>query len=89
MEPIVEIAEVCLQITTAPNEVAGKIHNRMPLIIDPANFDRWLTAATPPADLLRPYPGDEMEAYPVSKAVNSPAKDEAGMIERVDIPQLS
>ena len=76
-------------ITTAPNEVAGKIHNRMPLIIDPADFDRWLTATAPPADLLRPYPGDEMEAYPVSKAVNSPAKDEAGMIERVDIPQLS
>jgi putative SOS response-associated peptidase YedK len=73
-------------IATAPNEVAGKIHNRMPLIIDPTDFDRWLTAATPPADLVRPYPADEMDAYPVSKAVNSPVKDEAGMIERVKGP---
>jgi putative SOS response-associated peptidase YedK len=39
-----------------PNEVAGKIHNPMPLIIDPTDFDRWLTAATPPTDLLWPYP---------------------------------
>ena len=65
------------------------MHNRMPVIIDPQDYDRWLAGPQPPADLLRPYPGDEMEAYPVSKAVNSPAKDEAGMIERVDIPQLS
>jgi putative SOS response-associated peptidase YedK len=71
-------------ITTAPNEVAGKIHNRMPLIIAPADSDRWLTATVPPTDLLRPYPAD-VEAYPVSKAVNSPAKDEASMIERVEV----
>jgi hypothetical protein len=33
----------------------------------PADFDRWLGAAEPPADLLRSYSPDEMEAYPVSK----------------------
>jgi hypothetical protein len=57
-------------ITTTPNEVAC----------------RWLTAATPPADLLQPYPGDEMEAYPVSKAVSSPVKDEAAPIQRIEAP---
>ena len=58
----------------------------MPLIIDPTDFNRWLTAATPPADLLRPYRADGMTAYPVSKAVNTPARDEPGLVERVEMP---
>src|SRR5262249_15410641 len=73
-------------ITGQPNEVAARIHDRMPLIIDPDDFDRWLTAAEPPADILRPYAAAEMEAYPVSKAVNSPAKDEVGMMDRIELP---
>src|SRR5215472_14578497 len=32
-------------ITCSPNDVSGKIHDRMPLIINPANYDRWLSAA--------------------------------------------
>jgi putative SOS response-associated peptidase YedK len=73
-------------ITGEPNEVAGKIHDRMPVIIDPADFDHWLTAAVPPADLLKPYPGAEMAAYPVSKAVNSPAPDDPSLIEPLSPP---
>jgi putative SOS response-associated peptidase YedK len=68
-------------ITGPPNEVAVKIHNRMPVIIEPADFDRWLTAQEPPADLLKPYPGTEMTAYPVNRAANSPEKDEPSLIE--------
>jgi putative SOS response-associated peptidase YedK len=45
-------------ITCPPNEVAGRIHNRMPLIIDPADCDRWLVAAEPPTDLLKPSQRD-------------------------------
>jgi putative SOS response-associated peptidase YedK len=78
-----EKVETFTIITGPPNEVAGKIHNRMPVIIDPANFDRWLTAQDPPADLLKPYPADEMAAYSVSKAVNSPALDEPSLIEPI------
>ena len=70
-------------ITCLPNEVSGKIHDRMPLIIDPADYDRWLNAAEPPADLLQPYPAEEMEARPVSKAVNTPANDEPSLIEPI------
>jgi putative SOS response-associated peptidase YedK len=81
-----ERVETFTIITGAPNEVAGKIHNRMPVIIDPADFDRWLTSQEPPAELLKPYPADEMVAYPVSKAVNSPALDEPSLIERLEIP---
>jgi putative SOS response-associated peptidase YedK len=68
-------------ITGNANRVAEDIHSRMPVIIDPADFDRWLTAQEPPADLLKPYPAAGMVAYPVSKAVNSPALDESSLLE--------
>ena len=48
------------------------------VIIDPADYARWLTVAEPPVDLLRPHPTAEMGAYPVSKKVNSPAIQGAG-----------
>jgi len=63
--------------------VAGKIHNRMPVIIDPAEFGRWLTAAEPPVDLLRPHSAAEMTAYPVSTAVNNSKNDRPELIESV------
>jgi putative SOS response-associated peptidase YedK len=46
-------------------------------------LDRWLTAAEPPVDLLRPYPAKDMAAYPVSKTVNSLAKGEANLVRSV------
>ena len=81
-----ETVETYTIITCPPNEVAGRIHDRMPVIVDPSDFDRWLRAAEPPADLLRPYPAAGMTAYPVSKAVNSPAKDMPSLIERIASP---
>jgi len=54
--------------TTEPNELAATVHNRMPVILQPSEYDRWLTrdeAERPPIDLLRPYDAGEMTAYPV------------------------
>jgi putative SOS response-associated peptidase YedK len=76
-----ETVESYTIITGEPNSVAAKIHNRMPVIVDPADFGRWLTAAEPPADLLRPYPADGMTAFPVSMAVNSPKNDRPELIQ--------
>jgi putative SOS response-associated peptidase YedK len=68
-------------ITTEPNALCAPIHNRMPVILDPADYDRWLTAEAPPEDLLRPFPAGEMAAYPVSTWVNTPAHNDARCIE--------
>ena len=63
-------------ITTEPNEIAKPIHDRMPAILLPEHEDRWLDPDESEPDrlasLLGPYPAREMEAYPVSKAVNRP-----------------
>jgi putative SOS response-associated peptidase YedK len=64
--------------TDALPEIAA-IHHRMPVILDPADFDLWLDPAVADRQrlepLLTPRGGDLLEAYPVSKLVNSPAND--------------
>jgi putative SOS response-associated peptidase YedK len=74
-------------ITTQPNPLLEPIHNRMPAILEKQDEDTWLNPdETESADLLKllhPYPASEMEAYPVSRLVNSPANDTKEVIVRV------
>ena len=73
-------------ITTEPNSLVGTIHNRMPAILEKQDEETWLnpgeTETSHLAKLLRPYPSEEMESYPVSRKVNSPANDTKEVIER-------
>jgi putative SOS response-associated peptidase YedK len=80
--PAGERIQFCTSITTEPNALAATVHNRMPAILDRNAEALWLDPAARVPDLVQllgPYPEDEMEAYPVSKVVNSPGKDEAEM----------
>jgi putative SOS response-associated peptidase YedK len=66
-------------LTTAPNDVLAPIHDRMPVIVRPADYATWLDPATPPpalAGLLGPYASAAMEAVPVGEAVNSARRDD-------------
>ena len=79
-------------ITTDPNELTATIHDRMPVIIHPANYDRWLDRANlerPPLDLLRPYEAAAMTAYPVDQRVGSVRHDEPGLCEPESCPPNS
>jgi putative SOS response-associated peptidase YedK len=70
--------ESCTIITTEPNELMAPIHNRMPVIVEPADYDLWLDPGERPENglhLLRPYPPTLMNAYPVSTQVNNPRND--------------
>lgn len=71
-------------ITTEPNALMASIHNRMPVILPREVEDDWLNGEITDAgyltSLLRPYPADAMDAYPVSPAVNSPARDTPDLI---------
>jgi len=82
-----DIVETFTVVTTEPNEVVGDLHHRMAVILSPENETRWLSAAPGDArDLLEPYPADEMEAYPVSRAVNDPANDSPALVDPLDGP---
>lgn len=74
----------CTILTTTPNELMAPIHNRMPVIIEPADYDLWLNPGDRPEDalhLLRPYPAHKMSFYPVSSHVNSPRNDDPHCID--------
>lgn len=77
----------CTIITTEPNSLLQDIHNRMPVILPEETYPQWLeTEEQDPRQLqslLRPYPAEEMIAFPVSTLVNSPANESAELI----IPQ--
>jgi len=85
--------DTCTLLTTTPNEVMRPIHNRMPVILRPEDYGRWLDPQNSPAELLpllRPYVNEELEAYPVGRQVNRPAHDGPDcirpMLERGDLP---
>jgi putative SOS response-associated peptidase YedK len=71
-------------VTTGPNELVAKIHNRMPSILMPGHEDRWLSKTSlKMADLdeiLVPFPAENMSMYPVSSLVNTPDADDERVI---------
>jgi putative SOS response-associated peptidase YedK len=73
------VIESCTILTTEANALLKPIHDRMPVILGPDDYDRWLDPAiTDPgrvADLLRPFDARLMRVYPVSRAVNRVEND--------------
>jgi putative SOS response-associated peptidase YedK len=76
----------CALITTSPNELVATIHDRMPVILDPAALDLWLDPAIEdPQELSRvltPFPAAEMQAWEVGTAVNNPRLDDPSCAAR-------
>ena len=61
-------------ITTTPNELTAQVHDRMPVILHPRDYDRWLErgeTAQQPLDLLRPYEAEAMVAAPCDPRVGN------------------
>jgi putative SOS response-associated peptidase YedK len=65
-------------ITTGANDIMRPVHDRMPVVLEKSDYNRWIESGDP--DLLQPFPGD-MECFPVSTEVNSPAHDGPSLIE--------
>jgi putative SOS response-associated peptidase YedK len=68
-------------VTTAANELIRPIHERMPLILSPSDFDAWLASDEPPVELLATPETPDFEAVPVSSWVNSPSHDDPRCME--------
>lgn len=79
------VLDTCTIVTTAANALVQPIHDRMPLVVAPEDYARWLDPANADvADLIAPYPAAEMTFYPVSPRVNSVRHDDASLLEHVD-----
>ena len=77
--PTGDVVESCTIITTEPNELVGKIHDRMPVILPPEHYKDWLDGSliepSRLGSLLVPFDARRMKAFPVSPLVNTPAND--------------
>jgi putative SOS response-associated peptidase YedK len=76
------LGETFTVITTVANELVRPIHERMPLILAPADYDAWLSPGEPSAELRIAPKADELEAVPISTWVNSTAHDDPRCMER-------
>jgi putative SOS response-associated peptidase YedK len=74
----------CTIIVTDANELIAPIHDRMPVILNPDEYDRWLDPGLQEAEalqpLLKPYPSEELELHEVSSKVNSPKNNSPDLI---------
>jgi putative SOS response-associated peptidase YedK len=71
-------------LTTDPNELAERVHDRMPVILEPDDYERWMEPgdpARPPLDLLRPYPAEKMRAWMVSDRVGNVRNDDPELLK--------
>ncbi len=80
-------------ITTTPNELVSQIHNRMPVIMPEEKINEWLDRNNKDTESLKkflvPYPGEKMQAVPVSKMVNNPRNDNPDLVKPIkpsDLP---
>ncbi len=83
-----EAIDSCTILTTDANELTRPIHSRMPVILDPKDYDMWLDPNVSDSEtlqpLLHPYASEKMQAYPVGKTVNRPTNDRPECIEIVE-----
>lgn len=90
-DPTGQWVRSCSILTTTANPITSPVHDRMPVILDRANYDLWLdpgmTNVAEVVDLLKPYNADGMRRYPVSPRLNHVANDDATCSERVDITE--
>jgi putative SOS response-associated peptidase YedK len=76
-------------ITTEANEIVAPIHDRMPAILAPADYVRWLSDEPDPRELMRPYPAALMRMWPISTRVNKPQNDDSMLIEPIELREIA
>jgi putative SOS response-associated peptidase YedK len=76
------VLQSCTLLTTQPNALVAELHDRMPVILQPGDYDAWLDPAERDPEklkpLLRAFPAEEMVAFEVSSRVSSPVNDDPG-----------
>ena len=81
-DPGGQVIETCTIVTVDANPLVAPLHDRMPLILAPEDYDAWLAAETgevPPA-----VPAGEMVAYPVSPVVSNARNDVPDCLVPID-----
>ena len=92
-EPAGDVLETCTILTTEPNSLVAEVHDRMPVIVRPEDYELWLDpGVVDPArvgDCLRPFDARLMKKYPVSTRVNSPENDDLACAQEIALPSTA
>jgi putative SOS response-associated peptidase YedK len=82
----------CTVLTTAANAALSALHDRMPIIVEPAHYQRWLDPELKdPGSILsltRTDVSDRLGFHPVSFRVNNPRNDDPSCIEAAELAEL-
>jgi SOS response associated peptidase (SRAP) len=78
----------CTMIITEPNAFIAKVHDRMPVLLEPPQFEQWLDGSAD-KEILRPAHEDLLQMWPVSRRVNSSRADhhDPTLIERIELKE--
>jgi putative SOS response-associated peptidase YedK len=82
-----EVVRSCTIVTTEPNALCAPIHNRMPAILEPEDYSRWLGEQPASNDelqsMLKPFPAEHMECFRIGPRIGNVKFDEPSLIEPV------
>ena len=85
LSPEGEVLDTCAIVTASACESLRGVHDRMPVIVPPADYARWLDGANADVgDLVATWSGEPLRVYPVSTRVNAVRNDDAGLCEPID-----
>ena len=80
-----EIVRTFCIVTTDANDLVADIHDRMPVILPPEAYERWLANIEPdPRDLLVSFPAEQMMMWPISTRVNKPDNDDPSILDLME-----
>jgi putative SOS response-associated peptidase YedK len=81
----------CSMLTATPNAVTSAVHDRMPVILDPDNYDLWLNQGMTNVEavsvMLKPYDARQMRGYPISTRINYVANDDEACSAPVELTE--
>lgn len=83
--------KTCTILTTTPNAVTSAVHDRMPVILDPSDYDLWIDPGMEDTNavsqLLKPFDAAAMRSYPVSNRVNHVVNDDEACASPVELSE--
>lgn len=74
-------------VTCEANSMMASIHDRMPVILDAGDYDRWLSDDPDPNDLMKPYPSELMTMWPIGRKMSNARYEAGDILEEVEIEE--
>ncbi|EGE56756.1 hypothetical protein RHECNPAF_5730028 [Rhizobium etli CNPAF512] len=72
-------------VTCQSNEMISAVHNRMPVVLRPEDYERWLSPDPDPRGMMRPFDAKAMTMWPIARRVSTARRIGPEALRRVDL----